>query len=116
MTFSAVVIRLWETTNNHTNILFVWAIELNGLLYIPPKQTLASNMFLTNSLIFCMTGGNFAPTHCMTGDQPTLTRITDLTLPGKDIKKSGSLVQLTRYLQKKNKLIRYFYNIKFQCE
>lgn len=103
MKFLAVVIRLWKTTNNQTNILFVWAIELSGLLYIPPRP-LTSNMFHANSLVFCMTGGYFTAAHCICEVQPTLARITDLTLPARDIRMSGTLVQLSRYLKKKKHL------------
>lgn len=44
-----------------------------------------------------MIGGNFTAPHCIAEDQPTLARITDLTLPAKDVKTSGTLSQLTRY-------------------
>jgi len=91
----AVVIRLWKTTDGQTKVLFVWAIELSGLLYIPPIS-LQPKMFHPNSLVFCMTGGNYTAPHCIKEDQPTLARITDLTLLAKDVRISGTLSQLTR--------------------
>ncbi|XP_022182663.1 UV radiation resistance associated protein [Myzus persicae] len=91
----AVVIRLWRTTDDHTKVLFVWGIELSGLLYITP-MSLDPKMFHSNSLVFCMTGGNYTAPHCIAEDQPTLARITHLTLPVKDVKISGTLLQLTR--------------------
>lgn len=94
--FAAVVIRLWKTIDDQTKVLFVWGIELSGLLYIAPMP-LEPKMFHSNSLVFCMTGGNFTATHCITEDQPTLARITDLTLSTKDVGTSGTLLQLTRY-------------------
>lgn len=48
-----------------------------------------------------MTGGNFTAAHCICEDQPTLARITDLTLPTKDVKTSGTLEQLSRYYNKR---------------
>lgn len=71
-------------------------MELSGLLYIPPRP-LTSNMFHANALVFCMTGGYFTTSHCLSEDQPTLARITDLTLPAKDVRTSGTLEQLLRY-------------------
>ncbi|XP_050438446.1 UV radiation resistance-associated protein [Adelges cooleyi] len=91
----AVVIRLWQDSNDRTKVLFVWGIELSGLLYITP-MTLEPKMFHSNSLVFCMTGGNYTVPHCLAEDQPTLARITDLTLPAKDVRISGTLSQLTR--------------------
>ncbi|KAF0756235.1 UV radiation resistance associated protein, partial [Aphis craccivora] len=91
----AVVIRLWRTTDDQTKVLFVWGIELSGLLYITP-MSLDPKMFHSNSLVFCMTGGNYTAPHCIAEDQPTLARITHLTLPSKDVRISGTLLQLTR--------------------
>lgn len=95
--FIAVVIRLWKTTNNQTKVLFVWGIELSGLSYITPMP-LRPKMFHSNSLVFCMTGGNYTAPHCLAEDQPTLARITDLTVAVKDVRKSGTLSQLTKYV------------------
>lgn len=74
----------------------MWAIELSGLLYISPMP-LKPKIFNSNSLVFCMTGGNYTVGHCITEDQPILARITVLTLPAKDVRISGTLSQLTRY-------------------
>lgn len=87
--------RLWKSTEHQTKVLFVWGIELSGLLYITPMP-LEPKMFHSNSLVFCMTGGNYTAPHCIAEDQPTLARITDLTLPAKDVRISGKLFQLTR--------------------
>jgi hypothetical protein len=94
--FVAVVVRLWKSTEHQTKVLFVWGVELSGLLYITPMP-LEPKMFHSNSLVFCMTGGNYTAPHCIAEDQPTLARITDLTLPSKDVRMSGKLFQLTRY-------------------
>lgn len=94
--------RLWKTTNDQTKVLFIWAIELSGLIYITP-MTLEPKMFHPNSLVFCMTGGSYTASHCLTEDQPTLARITVLTLPSKDVRISGTLSQMTRYGYKINK-------------
>uniref|UniRef100_A0A2S2QRN7 UV radiation resistance-associated protein n=1 Tax=Sipha flava TaxID=143950 RepID=A0A2S2QRN7_9HEMI len=91
----AVVVRLWKSTEHQTKVLFVWGVELSGLLYITPMP-LEPKMFHSNSLVFCMTGGNYTAPHCIAEDQPTLARITDLTLPSKDVRMSGKLFQLTR--------------------
>lgn len=76
--------------------MFVWGIELSGLLYMTP-MVLEPKMFHSNSLVFYMTGGNYTAPHCIAEDQPTLARITHLTLPIKDVRMSGTLLQLTRY-------------------
>lgn len=60
-------------------------------------MSLDPKMFHSNSLVFCMTGGNYTAPHCIAEDQPTLARITHLTLPSKDVRISGTLLQLTRY-------------------
>lgn len=86
---------MWKTTNDQAKVLFVWGVELSGLLYISPMP-LEPKMFHSNSLVFCMTGGNYTAPHCIAEDQPTLARITDLTLPIKDVRISGTLSQLTR--------------------
>jgi len=102
---------LWKTTDGQTKVLFVWAIELSGLLYIPP-MLLQPKMFHPNSLVFCMTGGNYTAPHCIKEDQPTLARITDLTLLAKDVRISGTLSQLTRYLFNLNSIklqLKYYY-------
>lgn len=87
---------MWRTKDDQTKVLFVWGIELSGLLYITP-MSLNPKMFHSNSLVFCMTGGNYTAPHCIAEDQPTLARITHLTLPVKDVRLSGTLIQLTRY-------------------
>lgn len=87
---------MWKTSDDNTKILFVWAIELTGLIYIS-SMPLEPKMFHSNSLVFCMTGGNYTSGHCITEDQPTLARITVLNLSTKDVKISGTLSQLTRY-------------------
>lgn len=94
--FTAVIIRLWKTTNDQTKVLFFWGVELSGLLYISTMQ-LEPKLFHSNTLVFCMTGGNYTAQHCIVEDQPTLARITDLTLPAKDVRISGTLSQLSRY-------------------
>jgi len=53
-------------------------------------------MFHPNSLVFYMSGGMYTITKCIAVDQPTLARITELTLPSKDVRMSGTLSQLTR--------------------
>lgn len=60
-------------------------------------MSLDPKMFNYNSLVFCMTGGNYTAPHCIAEDQPTLARITHLTLPVKDVRISGTLLQLKRY-------------------
>lgn len=96
LNFVAVVIRLWRTINDQTKVLFVWGIELSGLLYIAPMPV-EPHKFHSNSLVFCMTGGYFTAPHCIIEDQPTLARITDHTVSSKDVRRSGSVLQLTRY-------------------
>ncbi|XP_050531128.1 UV radiation resistance-associated protein [Daktulosphaira vitifoliae] len=91
----AVVLRLWQHTDDKTEVLFVWGIELSGLLYLSP-MTLEPKIFHSNSLVFSMTSGNFTVPQCLVEDQPTYARITDLTLPVKDVRISGTLSQLTR--------------------
>lgn len=71
---------------------------------------LKPKMFHSNSLVFCMTGGNYTAPHCLAEDQPTLARITDLTLTTKDVKMSGTLSQLIRYYLTK---INYFTTLIF---
>jgi len=90
-----VIVRLWKTTNEQTKVLFVWGIELSGLVYIS-SIPLEPKMFHPNSLVFHMSGGMFTITKCIAIDQPTLARITELTLPSKDVRMSGTLSLLTR--------------------
>lgn len=92
--------RLWKSTDNQTKIVFIWAIELSGLLYITP-MSLEPKMFHSNSLVFQMTGGNYTVSHCVAEDQPTLARISYLKLPIEDLKMSETLSQLTRYYSTK---------------
>lgn len=87
---------MWRTTDDQTKVLFVWGIELSGLLYIAPMPS-EPQKFHSNSLVFYMTGGYFTAPHCIVEDQPTIARITDHTVSSKDVKRSGSLLQLTRY-------------------
>lgn len=90
-----MIIRLWRTINEQTKVLFVWGIEFSGLVYVSSMQ-LEPKMFHSNSLVFCMSGGMYTITKCIAVDQPTLARITELTLPSKDVRMSGTLSQLTR--------------------
>jgi len=57
---------------------------------------LEPKMFHPNSLVFHMSGGMYTIAKCIAIDQPTLARITELNLPSKEVRMSGTLSQLTR--------------------
>lgn len=94
---TGVVIRLWKHVENVNAIITVWGVYFNGLSYIGP-QLFASDCasFCANTLILYMHGGYFTSPDFFKEDQPTLARITAITLNRTDLSNSYQLESLLR--------------------
>lgn len=95
--FAGIVIRVWEHGENEDNIVTVWGVYFSGLSYIGPQiPTEQLSKFSKNTLVFYMHGGYFTSSEYLLNDEPTLARITTMSLNHNDVRKSYTLENLSR--------------------
>lgn len=94
-----IVVRVWRHYKDEDSIVTVWGIYFNGLAYIGPHIMPQERLsFARNTLVFCMHGGYFTSPDCLLNDEPTLARITDMSLNQNDIRGSYTVDALSKYL------------------
>ncbi|XP_065202120.1 UV radiation resistance-associated protein [Planococcus citri] len=94
---TGIVIRVWEHYENEDNIVTVWGVYFSGLSYIGPQiATEQLSKFSKNTLVFYMHGGYFTSSEYLLNDEPTLARISTMSLNHNDVRKSYTLDNLLR--------------------
>lgn len=97
VTYTGIVIRVWEHYKEEDSIVTVWGVYFSGLANIDqhtlPQGRLA---FSRNTIVFCMHGGLFTSSECLLNDEPTSARITALSLNQNDVRKSYSIDTLCK--------------------